>query len=197
MLGVILCGGKSSRMGDDKGLLLFKSETWAQLAYEKVCLFNLKTVLSINSDQFQDYSSIFLKKQLIPDNTGLNIAGPLLGVVSVHCRFPEEDLLVLACDLPKMKSVVLKELLSQYKKNDGYEAIAFKFGKQTEPLCSIYAAKGLAKILALHNNKSLIKYSMVHVLETLQTKYIVPQESWNSFFRNMNSFSDLIDLNDK
>jgi len=193
MLGVILCGGQSSRMGDDKGLLLFKNETWARLAYKKVSGVNLQTVLSINSNQFQFYSPIFLKEQLIPDHPGLDIAGPLLGIISVHCRFPGEDFLVLACDLPNMQSKVLEELLNEYKKNDSDEAVTFRFGDQIEPLCSIYTASGLAKILALHDKKSLVKHSMMHMLETLQTRYLVPQESWRPFFKNMNSHSDLID----
>ena len=191
MLGVILCGGKSSRMGDDKGLLLFKNQTWAQLAHKKVSALDLQTVLSISSRQFRDYSSVFLKEQLIPDNPELNIGGPLAGIASVHRRFQEDDLLVLACDLSNMQSVVLEELLRHYNKKEGDEAIAFKFGEQIEPLCSIYTAKGLAKILALHKSKCLIKDSMMHVLETLQTKYIIPQESWKSFFKNVNSRSDL------
>jgi molybdopterin-guanine dinucleotide biosynthesis protein A len=197
MIGVILCGGKSTRMGEDKGLLLFKNQTWAQVAHKKVSAIHLQTVLSIDSSQFQNYSSVFLTEQLVPDQPGLNMAGPLLGIVSVHRRFPGEDLLVLACDLPNMQSVVLEELLRQYRMNDVYEAIAFRFGEQIEPLCSIYAAKGLAKILLSHEKKTLMKQSMMHVLDTLETRYIVPQERWGPFFKNMNSVSDLGDLNDK
>ena len=191
MLGVILCGGQSSRMGEDKGLYRFKGEAWAQLAFKKVSGLDLKTVLSINSNQLQDYNSIFLNDELIPDHPGLNIAGPLLGIISVHRRFPVEDFLVLACDLPNMKSDVLGELLNQYKNNDGDEVITFKVGEQIEPLCSIYTAKGLAKILALHDKRTLVRQSMIHVLETLRTKYLVPNESWKPFFKNMNSRLDL------
>jgi molybdopterin-guanine dinucleotide biosynthesis protein A len=181
-------------MGKDKGLLLFKNQTWAQVAHKKVSAIHLQTVLSIDSSQFQNYSSVFLKEQLVPDQPGLNMAGPLLGIVSVHCRFPGEDLLVLACDLPNMQSVVLEELLWQFRMNDVYEAIAFKVREQIEPLCGIYTAKGLAKILSSHEKNTLMQHSMMHVLETLHTQYIVPQESWSPFFKNMNSISDLGDL---
>jgi len=197
MLGVILCGGKSSRMGEDKGLLLFKNETWAKLAYKKVSAFDLQTVLSIDPGQFQKYNSVFLAEQLIPDQPGLDLAGPLQGIITVHSRFPGEDMVVLACDLPNMQPEALEELLRQYTKNERYEAIAFSFGDQIEPLCSIYTAKGLAKILALHEKKALMRQSMIHVLETIRTKYIVPNERWKPFFKNMNSVSDLGELNDK
>ncbi len=201
MLGVILCGGKSSRMGEDKGLLHFKNEAWAKLAYKKISAFDLQTVLSIDPGQFQKYNSVFLAQQLIPDQPGLNLAGPLRGIMSVHSRFPGEDMVVLACDLPNMQPEALEELLTQYRKNEGYEAIAFSFGGQIEPLCSIYTAKGLAKTLALHKKKASMRQSMMHVLETIRTKYIVPSERWRPFFKNMNknmnSVSDLGELNDK
>jgi len=180
-------------MGDDKGLLLFKNETWAELAYKKVSALNPKTVVSIDPTQFQNYSPIFLRDDLITDNAGLALAGPLLGIASVHCRFPREDLLVLACDMPAMQAVVLENLLRQYNKNCGDEVIAYRFGEQVEPLCSVYAAEGLAKILDSHWKKNLVDQSMMHVLETLQTRYIVPEASWRAFFRNMNSRSDLAD----
>ena len=32
MTGVILCGGESSRMGTDKGMLQFQEQSWAQRA---------------------------------------------------------------------------------------------------------------------------------------------------------------------
>jgi molybdopterin-guanine dinucleotide biosynthesis protein A len=36
MLGIILCGGQSLRMGRDKGLLKLEAKTWAQTAIDKM-----------------------------------------------------------------------------------------------------------------------------------------------------------------
>ena len=35
MLGIVLCGGNSSRMGSDKGLLNLQAKTWAQTSIDK------------------------------------------------------------------------------------------------------------------------------------------------------------------
>jgi molybdenum cofactor guanylyltransferase len=191
MIGVILCGGKSSRMGDDKGLMLSGEKTWAQLGKEKLSEINIQTVLSVNQNQFNDYQSIFSDQELITDNPGLNIGGPLLGLLSVHSHFPNEDLLLLACDLPKMNAIVLKELMIHYIQKQNEEAIVFKMAEQTEPLCGIYTKQGLAKIIALHSANNLAKHSMKFVLERLNTLYLTPKENWWNYFKNYNSPEDL------
>lgn len=190
MLGVILCGGNSSRMGDDKGLLLSNKKTWAQWAHEKLALLTLPTVLSIKSKQEPLYKLIFSEEHLVIDDH-LSLAGPLLGVLSVHKRFASEDLMILACDLPLINQKVLETLWYEYKNNRDYEVYVFKFENQTEPLCGIYTHKGLAKILSAYSSKNLERYSMMYVLEQLQTKYIAAPETWKPYFKNFNSPTDL------
>jgi hypothetical protein len=47
MIGLILCGGQSSRMGMDKGLLQFNGISWAQSAANKMAELNIPVYLSI------------------------------------------------------------------------------------------------------------------------------------------------------
>jgi molybdenum cofactor guanylyltransferase len=56
---------------------------------------NLPTVFSVNEVQVEKYRLLFPKEELIVDDAELALAGPLLGVLSVHIRFPSEDLMVL------------------------------------------------------------------------------------------------------
>ena len=192
MKGVVLCGGESSRMREDKGLLLFLHKTWAQLAEEKLLALDLTPVFSINPSQHTTYGANFKSAQLISDSPELEgTAGPLLGVLSVHLSFPSENLLVLACDMLKMEVIVLLELLHQFKENPTIEAICFKCENQIEPLCGIYSASGLAKLFDMHKRKTLGKNSMMHVLEILDVRYIVVENNWGPYFKNLNSVADL------
>src|SRR6202012_3284429 len=102
MLGVVLCGGQSSRMGQDKGLIATQTTNWAGLALEKLSSLNIPVVLSVNNRQKTSYQAIFSDKLLIADNPELSLKGPLAGILSIHLQYPTEDLFILACDLPYM-----------------------------------------------------------------------------------------------
>ncbi len=191
MKGVVLCGGHSSRMNDDKGLLLFQGKTWAHLALEKLSALNIATAISVNKNQIPIYTSYFKDDQLITDdNDFIDIGGPLVGVLSSHKVFPTEDLLVLACDFPKIDTAILQYLLDQHR-SDVYEVVCYKVEDQVQPLCAIYTATGLAKILLAYQNKTLRKNSMMHVLEQLRTNYLDVALDWIPYFKNFNAAADL------
>ena len=48
MLGIVLCGGQSLRMGKDKGLLKLEAKTWAQTAIDKIAVLNFPVKISVN-----------------------------------------------------------------------------------------------------------------------------------------------------
>ena len=167
-------------------------KTWAQLGADKLLALDLPTVISINPSQRTAYETHFKKEQLIFDHPSfVDVGGPLLGLLSVHQQLPSQDLMVLACDFPKMELIILQHLFDQFKKSIACEAMCFKVENQVQPLCAIYAATGLASILNIYQQKRLDRNSMMYVLEQLQTNYLVPDKSWNSHFKNANSKVDL------
>jgi len=112
MLGVVLSGGQSSRMGTDKGLIRSESKTWAQIALDKLAAFQIPVVISVNAKQHVEYQAEFRVEQLLKDNEGLAIRGPLAGLLSVHRRFPKQDLFVLACDMLLMDKSMMEKLVT-------------------------------------------------------------------------------------
>jgi len=191
MLGIILCGGKSSRMGSDKGLLKLEAKTWAQTAFDKLAELNFPIVISVNKKQLTDYASVFNATELISDDPSLSIHGPLSGVLSVHLQHPAEDLMILACDKPLMETVLLKELLVQYNHYPTEDAFIFTNEGEPEPLCGIYKGKGLAHILELYKNNQLPKHSMKYMLEHVLTHTVPLPEDKKKCFRNFNAHAEL------
>ncbi|MBD0288953.1 MAG: molybdenum cofactor guanylyltransferase [Flavisolibacter sp.] len=190
MKGVVLCGGQSSRMGTDKGMLKHHSIIWAQLAADKLASLQLPIILSTNQQQYSLYQSLLKDMQLVEDNSELAIAGPLKGILSVHLHIPREDLLILACDMPSMQIEVLRHLLTTCN-NRNEEAFVFQNKVKVEPLCGIYTARGLNKILQLYQKGELKRYSMLHAISCLRTYFLPVPPQWENCFMNFNTPEDL------
>jgi len=191
MLGVILCGGQSSRMGSDKGLLKLEAKTWAQTALDKMAELNFLTSISVNEKQHNDYAAVFNSTELIIDDPALSIHGPLSGVLSVHLQHPAEDLMILACDMPLMEVELLKELLTHYREHTSNDAFVYTNDGEPEPLCGIYKARGLAHILHLYQSQELPKHSMKFMLEHIDTRFIALPDEKKKCFRNFNAHAEL------
>jgi molybdopterin-guanine dinucleotide biosynthesis protein A len=191
MIGIVLCGGASSRMGRDKGLIPADKGNWAEKMLDNFKTLGMPGLLSVNATQVDQYRSVFPHVELICDNDSLQIKGPLAAVLSVHKKYPAENLFVTACDMPMMEIVVIQGLLNQYKKEAGYDAYVYTNEGEPEPLCGIYAAGGLAAIKAMYERGELLKHSMKFMLDHLSVvRTPVPQE-WKIYFRNINTHADL------
>ncbi|GAC1585858.1 MAG: molybdenum cofactor guanylyltransferase [Ginsengibacter sp.] len=191
MLGIILCGGQSLRMGSDKGLLKLEAKTWVQTAIDKISLLNIPVRISVNNNQYPEYATLFSGDNLIADDTTLPLGGPLLGVLSCHKKYPTNDLFVLGCDMPFMELALLKILCKNYEQHQLYDVYIFTNNNEPEPLCGIYTAKGLSAIAMMLLNGSLIKHSMKFMLEYLHVFTMAVTEDQKKYFRNFNTHAPL------
>lgn len=189
MTGVVLCGGSSTRMGTDKGLLKEEEQTWAEIAASKLTALALPVVVSVNDQQAPVYEQIFSKEQLIVDKE-IFAKAPLFGLLSVHLQLPKEDLFVLACDIRNMTTDILQNLFDSFKKG-AYEANVYQTGERPQPLCGIYKAAALHKIYRLYQEGKLRRFSMMHVLEALHTHYIPVPDKNLAAFNNYNEPQEL------
>ncbi|WP_121356610.1 molybdenum cofactor guanylyltransferase [Flavisolibacter nicotianae] len=186
MTGVVLCGGNSTRMGTDKGLLKQGEQTWAELAAQKLTALHLPVIVSINRQQLPAYEQIFRHGQLVPDHEQFDAKAPLFGLLSAHLELPQEDLFVLACDIRDIDQRLLRHLLDRYNQGTD-ECYVYQTGDRPQPLCSIYTAEGLRKIYRLFREGNLKRFSMMHVLELLPTDSISVNQEDLPFFNNYNS----------
>jgi len=178
-------------MGTDKGMIKLHANTWAQTAVDKMANLNLEVVLSVNAIQHNDYLTVFTESQLVKDNDELKLKGPLAGVLSVHLQYPEQDLFVLACDMPLMETAVLSVLLSMELKEPGAAAFVYTNEGEPEPLCAIYKASGLAHINDLLQTGQLTRHSMKFMLEHIATYFTALNDSQKKYFRNFNAHAEL------
>ena len=191
MLGVVLCGGQSSRMGSDKGLLMVNDKTWTQKAIDTLGNFQIPIVISVNKNQYQDYSSIFPTNTLIPDDPSLQLHGPLCGLLSVYLKYPKEDFLILACDMPLIDSGLIRQLLTKYITDNTTDAFIYTNNGEPEPMPGIYRSKGLSYVHQLYCTNQLPRHSMKYMLEHISTSFSSLASDKKDCFRNFNTHAEL------
>lgn len=188
MQGIVLTGGQSIRMGTDKGMLRFNHQTWVERAVTLLESFRIPVAVSINPNQYLNYAALFSPGQLIEDDASLTVGGPLRGILSAHLRFPLEDLLVLACDMPCMQAEPIQFLLQQATA----DAVLFQQAGRPEALCGIYRATALHRLLMYYADAAQTNYSLRHALEQVQPLLFELPDAWQACFRNMNSPHDCL-----
>lgn len=128
LVGVVLAGGASRRMGRDKALLEFEGETLVTRAARRlaeVC----EEVLTADGGRGLSPGSIL-------DGPGHGPAAGLLGAARAR---PGRSLLVLAVDLPSVPVPLLEELA----RSEADLAIP-RWAGGVEPLCALYGPAALA-----------------------------------------------------
>ncbi len=161
---VILCGGKSTRMGQDKAGLLIGKKTFIQQIEENV--EGAEEILLSVKDR-RDYPEIKAKhiEDLEPDK------GPLMGLCSALKECSHEKVWVISCDMPLVDWDAAWELEAYLM--DGIDAVipVDKTGKKYV-LCAWYR-KSAWKIL--EEQLKTGDYKVQHVLENLKVCYVAVQ----------------------
>ena len=126
--GIILSGGKSSRMGKDKGFLTFNGKSFIQHSID--ALKPVVTEIIIVSDN-KKYDVFGLKR--IED--AIENAGPLAGIYS-GLKYSNTDYnLVLSCDIPLINTTILQKLVDAV--DDDSEIIQIESQGKTMPLIAL------------------------------------------------------------
>ena len=134
--GLVLAGGKSRRMGQDKALL--ERDGVSQLSHTVALLESHveRVFVSTRPDQ-QDEPERQRYAQIVDRYEDL---GPLAGILSAMQEYPEVDWLVVACDLPNIGDETLTHLLAERSGEHPFTAYVSSHDGLPEPLCAIWRA---------------------------------------------------------
>jgi molybdenum cofactor guanylyltransferase len=189
LLGIILCGGKSTRMGFDKGLH-GKEKSWSKRQKELLESLDIKVKISINLSQIDLYKNHFNESELILDSE--NFLSPLNGILSTASLFPNSDLFILACDLQNMEVKIINQIFEAYKNSPEYDCYSYFEDLELnrfEPLCTIYKSKFLQTLDT--KKESIFNSSLQNILFNAKTYRLKISESELMYFHNFNNQKDL------
>ena len=179
----ILCGGKSSRMQSEKGLVLFQGKPFIEHIIKAILPVSNQIKLITASKEYD-----YLAYQKIPDI--IADKGPLGGIYTALTYSETEFNLILSCDIPMISTGLLQELISKHTK----EAVITIFASEskTHPLIGIYSKK---IIPIIKKAIDLNELKMMDFLAKLPHQIINIEESENFHLTNINSADELNDLN--
>mgnify|MGYP000857379655 CR=1 FL=1 len=152
LVGVVISGGKSSRMGTDKSLLLWNNKPFYLHTAEILAPFCSEIYVSCNVSQSNNYIL-----PVIIDKYGSY--GPISGVLSSMRALSGCSIITLPCDMPELSESIINEMISTNKeKQDG--VFLKDDNNQLEPMLAIYNPSIYSKMLAWYDsgNYSLKKF---------------------------------------
>lgn len=177
---VILCGGKSSRMGFDKSKIKVNGKLMIEFIGEKLeKVFDEILLVAENIDKFH-----VLKYTVLEDLK--KDYGPAGGIYTGLQYAQSENVFFLACDMPIVNTDYIKYMKSILKENN-YDGIIPRNKKWVEPLHAFYS-KNLIKDFErgiVENN--LVLYDIIKNSNI----YYVPEDITREFSNDLDIFMNL------
>lgn len=175
----IITGGKSSRMGTDKANLIFNKKTFLTYIIDALKPLNktIKLVSSLKQHQNLGYNIVIdIEKE----------KGPVCGITSALNDSKTDLNIILSCDIPFIKTILLEWLLKNHSNN--YEATIVCCNGKKMPLIAIYNTT-CKTIFNTHLKNEQLK--LMNVLKDLKVNFIEVPEQWKKQVTNINTMEQL------
>jgi len=178
--GIILAGGKSSRMGTDKGLVDLNGNP--MITYSINVLKNVvsKVIIIANQPGYKQFN-LDVYPDLIPNK------GPVGGIyTALSCSKTEQNIIV-SCDTPFITKKLLNNLLLESKH---YEVTIVKFKNKIHPLIGVYN-QSVKSIFEENIHKNKLKLGLVNQQNKLKVVSYNDCDFDEKTFFNINTQTDL------
>lgn len=173
MKAVVLAGGKSSRMGQDKALMMLGGKTVLQQVLETVSFVFDDVYISGSYFHYQFFSKGIIKDVVVQK-------GPMGGIYSA-LEYCKEDLFVCSCDMPFISSELIQNLI---QKKDNNRIIVARFRDKIYPVLGIYPFSILEDLKKTIESGNL---RMISFLEQQNAHYIDFDDYFEHHFLNINT----------
>jgi molybdopterin-guanine dinucleotide biosynthesis protein A len=133
--GIVLSGGKSNRMGKEKGFCTLHGKPLIEYSVEVLLEVCDNVIISANNNSYE-YLGLPVVKDRVSD------IGPISGLSSAIHFSETDDNFILSCDMPFISVEFVRYIISNKR---GYQAVVPMNNGFPEPLCAYYK-KDVARI---------------------------------------------------
>lgn len=124
----ILAGGKSSRMGRDKGLMEIAGKPMVQYLVETLVEIPFPAQIIAHDAAYHQFGLEVIEDEILEK-------GPLGGLLTALRHASKNAVCLLSCDMPFLKKETLKSLIAQ---SDDYSITISSFKNRIYPFPGIY-----------------------------------------------------------
>jgi molybdenum cofactor guanylyltransferase len=167
--GLVVCGGKSSRMQQDKSMLNYHGKPQRYHVYGMLQPFCEKVFISCNEMQSL---SIDLGYEQLADNKRYVDIGPMAGLLTAFANFPGKNILFIGCDYPFLSKPDLEEFSALCKNQPA--AFFDQQDSMYEPLLAWYPYSCMPM---LHEMFTTGTYSLRRFLEDNRAIKYIPSDT--------------------
>ncbi|TCI85019.1 molybdenum cofactor guanylyltransferase [Tenacibaculum sp. M341] len=177
--GIVLAGGKSSRMGTDKGLLLFQNTPFVQHSINALdCL--VSDILLVSNNVAYDVFKVKRVQDSVVD------FGPVAGIYAGLSASLTPYNIVLSCDIPLIQTVILEKLLNAVDKTS--EVILIESDGRKMPLIALYKKECMFQFKDAIEAK---EHKLQKVLGKLKVKSVLLTKEEEELVTNVNTKEEL------
>jgi molybdenum cofactor guanylyltransferase len=177
----ILAGGKSSRMGTDKGLIQLYDKTIVEHVI-RVLKPLFKDLVIVSNDQA--YSRFGLL--VIPDL--INDSGPAAGIYTALSHTNTDQNFIVSCDMPFITPETIAHVITQ---SIGYQITVPVYRQKIEPMFAVYS-KSCSKKWKEEIDKGVFKLQVImSKFKTLELNVDGNAIFKDDLFMNINTKEDL------
>ncbi|MBT3587148.1 MAG: molybdenum cofactor guanylyltransferase [Flavobacteriaceae bacterium] len=191
--GIILAGGKSSRMGTDKGFVLYKNKSFVQHIIEALQPLVDEIIIVSNNPDYDVFAlrhrseNDFILIKRVGDL--IENAGPLAGVYTGLDYSETENNLVISCDVPLINSETLTLLIDGIE--DHTEVVQLESNGKSMPLIAMYKKQSKEVFYSLlKDGERRLRVALTHV----KVKTIVLTKNQDRFTSNINTLKNLNEI---
>ncbi|NQY08954.1 MAG: molybdenum cofactor guanylyltransferase [Flavobacteriales bacterium] len=180
--GIVLAGGKSSRMGTEKGLVSFKGKAMIEHAISMLETITMNIIISSNSCKYNYLSKVIVEDKVLG-------VGPGAGIAAALNKSSSEINIVVPCDMPHLSQYFIEYMLSKWGSK---KILVPVFNGRSEPLCAIINKDVAVKMEAILD-EGIYKLTTIYDIIGVDYLEITGDEPGFSdvLFNNYNSPSDL------
>lgn len=176
----ILAGGKSSRMGNDKGLLLFNGKPLVQKVIEELSPVVNKVIIVSNNHEYEKFGLQVLEDLI------KNI-GPAGGIHAALSNAQSEQIFIVSCDMPFIAANAVTYVM-QYATHS--QIVLPLFHGKIQPLFGVYSRQCLPKWKQLIERGIIKLQEMVTYFDLLKLDNQKNELFHDLLFTNINNEDD-------